>query len=217
MERFLLIDGVVTFALLAVWYLCWARYNRRKGDSAVQRLEAACQGQGEVTERRWKSAQRLQARLRLAAHWLANARITINLTPRAIPVQWLLAIWRKQRETLTFEADLGYAPSLHLELFHHRWVTHKHIRSSALTEEWSVSRPGPVVLTTRTQWSQELTPVVNTLMTSRGHNLLSVRFRHDSPHLSATIDLEALSDEQAATSFLNVLRELAAEVSTQRH
>jgi hypothetical protein len=44
---------------------------------------------------------------------------------------------------------------------------------------------------------------------TRGHNLLSVRFRPESPHLAATIDLEALSDEQAATGFLEVLRELA--------
>ncbi len=217
MERFLLIDGLGTAALLAVWYFCWTSYNRRKGDSAVQRLEAACAGQGRIAEKKWRNGRRLQAQLRIAAHWLASARITINLTPRAIPVQWLVALWRRQRETLTFEADLDYAPSLHLDLFHYRWVTHKHIRSSSITEEWSVSRPGPVVLTTRTQWSQELTPVVNTLMTSRGHNLLSVRFRHSSPHLSATIDLDALSDEQAATSFLNVLRELAAGVSTQRH
>jgi hypothetical protein len=47
-------------------------------------------------------------------------------------------------------------------------------------------------------------------------NLLTVRFRPDSPHLAATIPLEALSDEQAAASFLNVLQELAAGASTHR-
>ena len=52
--------------------------------------------------------------------------------------------------------------------------------------------------------------MVNTLMTARGHNLISVRFRSESPHIAATVPLEALSDEQAAAGFLSVLRELAA-------
>jgi hypothetical protein len=215
--HYLLIAAFGTMVLLALWHCCWAHSNRRRGERAIQHLEAACAGQVEITNKRWCNTRRLQAQLRIAAHWLANARITIQMMPRAIPVHWVVAIWRKQRETLTLEADLDYAPSLHLDLFRHRWLTHKHVRPSAVAENWSVLRPGPVVLTTRTQWSQELTPVVNTLMTSRGHNLLSVRFRHNSPHLSATIDLEALSDEQAATSFLNVLRELAAGASAQRH
>jgi hypothetical protein len=46
--------------------------------------------------------------------------------------------------------------------------------------------------------------------------LLSVRFRPESPHLAATIDLEALSDQQAAAGFLGMLRDLAAGASTHR-
>ena len=61
-----------------------------------------------------------------------------------------------------------------------------------------------------------MTPVVNALITSRGHNLLSVRFRPKSPHLAATISLEALADEQAAAAFLTVLRELAAGASAHQ-
>ena len=77
-----------------------------------------------------------------------------------------------------------------------------------------ITRPGPVVLTTCTEWRQELPPIVNTLMTSRGHSLLSVRLRPESPHLAATIDLDDLSNEEAAASFLGVLRDLAAGAST---
>jgi hypothetical protein len=105
---------------------------------------------------------------------------------------------------------------MNLEIMRHRWVTHKHINATTLAKNWTVTRPGPVVLTTRTHWNQELTPVVNALMTSRGHNLLSVRFRSQSPHLAATIDLDALSDEQTAASFLGVLRELAAGASARQ-
>jgi hypothetical protein len=54
-------------------------------------------------------------------------------------------------------------------------------------------------------------------MTSRGHNLLSVRFRPDSPNIAATIALDALSDEETTAAFLGVLRDLAAGSSASRH
>jgi hypothetical protein len=167
-------------------------------------------------ESKWLGASRLQARLGLGVHWFENARVIVSLRPRPIPLKWLFSLWRKQKETLTFEADLDYAPHFHLEVFRHRWFSHKHSHVESRSGDWAVSRPGPVVLTTRTHWTHELTPVVNSLMTSRGHNLLTVRFRPESPHLAATIPLEALSDEQAAASFLTVLRELAAGASTHR-
>jgi hypothetical protein len=53
-------------------------------------------------------------------------------------------------------------------------------------------------------------------MTARGHNLISVRFRSESPHIAATVPLDALSDEQDAASFLGVLRELATGASASR-
>jgi hypothetical protein len=210
----LLIDALVAAALLAVWYFCLARYNRRKGAAAMRWMEAACLGQGQILEARWLGASRLQARIGFAAHWIENAQVTVRLRPRPVPLQWLLSIWRRQKETLTFEADLDYAPGFRLQVYRHRWLTHKKVNLGPRSKQWTVSRPGPVVLTTRTQWTQELTPVVNTLMTSRGHNLISVRLRPESPHLAATVALEALSDEQAATSFLTVVRELAAGAST---
>ena len=46
--------------------------------------------------------------------------------------------------------------------------------------------------------------MVNSLINSRGYDLLSVRFGAESPHLVATVALEALSDEQAAAGFLGV-------------
>jgi hypothetical protein len=211
-----LIDGIAAVALLVIWYACWALYNRRKAAKALRWIEAASSGRGQVIESRWTNFRRLQAQVRFAPHWFENARVIVQLLPRPIPIRWLLSIWKKERETLTFEADLDYAPGFRLDLFRQRWVTHKHIRTSGISQNWSITRPGPVVLTTRPQWTQELTPVVNTLMTSRGHNLISVRFHPSSPHLAATIDLESLSNQDMAAGFLEVLRELAAGASTAR-
>ena len=145
--------------------------------------------------------------------WIEARRMGVLREFRQGPFKWFISIWQHQKETLTFEADLDCAPSFRLDVFRHRWLSQRHSKAASGSRDWSVSRPGPVVLTTRTRWTQELSPVVNTLMTTRGHNLLSVRFRSESPHIAATVPLEALSDEQAAAGFLSVLRELAAGAS----
>jgi hypothetical protein len=186
--RLVLIDAISAAVLLGAWFFYFARYNRRKGALALRWVETACSSKGQILDAHWLSITLLQARLGFTSHWFDNARVTIRLQPRPIPFKWFVSLWHRQKETLTFEADLG-------------------------SRDWSVARPGPVVLTTRTHWTQELSPVVNTLITSRGHSLMSVRFRSESPHLAATVPLEALADEQGAAGFLSVLRELAAGAS----
>lgn len=74
-----------------------------------------------------------------------------------------------------------------------------------------------MILTTKAEWVHDLTPVVNTLMTSNGHALLSVRFSQESPHISAAVDLDKLADEQSASDFLSTMRELASCASMYRH
>ncbi|MDQ1408229.1 MAG: hypothetical protein QOG55_3858 [Acidobacteriaceae bacterium] len=217
MVRLIAIDAVCASTMVVLWYLLFSRYNRRKGTLVLRWVEAACATRGRVVDMKWLSTSRLQVHLSFAAHWFENARVTIKLLPRPIPIQWILCLWRRQRETVTFEADLDDTPTFHLEITRHRWLTQKPKEVTNPARNWTLSRPGPVVLTTRTEWTHELTPVVNTLMTSRGHNLLTVRFRPDSPHLAATIPLEALSDEQTTAAFLSVLKDLAAGSSASRH
>ena len=208
---------VAAAVLVGVWYFYFAGYNRRKGMKALRWVEAACISRARILEAEWIGTSRLQARLRFADRWFDNANLTIRLRPRPLPVQWLVSYCQKQRETLTFEANLDYVPGLRLEVVRHRWLTQRGSSISRNSQTWNISRPGPVVLTTSSQWQRELPPVVNTLMTTRGHNLLSVRFGPDSPHLAATIDLETISGEDAAAVFLGVLRDLAASASTSRH
>ena len=215
--RLIAIAALCATAVDVLWFFLFSRYNRRKGALVLRWVEAACATRARVVETKWPSRNCLQAQLHFAAHWFENARVTIKLLPRPLLVQWLVCLWRRQRETVTFEADLDDSPNFHLEISRHRWLTQKPKEISNPTRNWILSRPGPVVLTTRTEWTHELTPVVNTLMTSRGHNLLTVRFRPDSPHLSATIPLDALSDEETTAAFLSVLRDLAAGASASRH
>jgi hypothetical protein len=214
--RLFLIYGGLGAGLVGLWYFCLAGYNRRRGILALRRVEAACSHRAHIVDAQWIGASRLQAHLRFAAHWFENAQVTIRLLPRPLPVQWLMSRWNKQRETVTFEADLDTAPNMQMEVFRHHWLSdgdREMIRSS---RNWQVTRSRPVVLTTSNHWRQELPPIVNTLMTSRGHSLLKVRLRPESPHLAATMDLDAFSGEEAAAGFLDVLRELAAGAARSR-
>jgi hypothetical protein len=215
--RLIAIAALSSTAVDVLWFLLLSRYNRRKGTLVLRWVEAACATRGRIIDSRWLGKSCLTAHVSFAAHWFENARVTIKLLPRPLLIQWLVCLWRRQKETVTFEADLDDTPTFHLEISRHRWLTQKPKEISNPARNWTISRPGPVVLTTRTEWTHELTPLVNTLMTSRGHNLLTVRFRPDSPNICATIPLDALSDEETTASFLSVLKDLAAGSSASRH
>ncbi len=218
MGRLLVIDVVGAVAVLVLWYLLFSAYNRRKGADALRWVQSACAGKGRILDSHWLNSSRLYARLQFPSRSFENARVTMKFQPRALPVQWLMSCWRKQKETLTFEADLGGSPSFHLEVVRHRWSA----RSRGVTPPkhdkrvWDVYEPGPVVLTTRTHWKQDPTPELNALMTVRQQNVLRVCFHPESPQFSATIALDALYDPQAAAGFLTTLRELAAGASAHR-
>ena len=107
MGRLVLIDVAGSVAVLALWYLVFSTYNRKKGAAALRRVQIACAGKGRILESHWEGSSRLQARLHFASRWFENAHVTVKFRPRALPVHWLLSCWKRQKETLTFEADLG--------------------------------------------------------------------------------------------------------------
>jgi len=216
--RLLIIDVVCAIAVLAIWYLLFAAYNRRRGAEALRWVQSACAGKGRILDFRWLNSYRLHARLHFPSRSFENAYVTMRFRPRPLPIQWLLSRLHKQKETLTFEADLGGSPSVHLEVVRHRWCAHSRGVDAKKRDlrEWDVYEPGPIILTTRTHWKEDSTPELNTLMTVRQQDVLQVRFRPESPQFSATITLEALNDPKTASGFLTTLRELAAGASAHR-
>jgi hypothetical protein len=145
--------------------------------------------------------------------------VTVKFQPRALPVHWLLSCCRRQKETLTFEADLGGSPTFHLEVVRHRWSAHNRGTTSRKQDEreWNIYEPGPIILTTRTHWKQDPSAELNALMSARRQDILQVRFRPESPQFSATVHLDALADPAAAAGFVTALREIAAGASAHRH
>ena len=228
MARFILIDVIAALALSCLWYAWFVRYNRRRAADVLQWVQAACLGKGRVVDLRWQaSSSRLKATLHLSSRWFEDARLTIRLLPRPLPVQWALSRWRQQQETLTFEANMGFPPGFHLNVIRHRWSGHSGAKSSGTkdpwsknstgTRAWTITRPGPVILTTKEDWPVELSPVVNALASWRDKDFVGVRFNSKSPHFTATVALENLSDQKAAAALLGLFRELAASSSAKQH
>jgi hypothetical protein len=217
--RLLLIDALGSVAVLGLWYFVFSSYNRKKGESALRWVQSACAGKGRILESHWMGSSRLQARLHFPSHWFENARVTLKFQPRALPVQWLLSCCRRQKETLTFEADLGGSPTFHLDVVRHRWSAHNRGTTSpkqSSEREWELYQPGPIILTTRTHWKQDPSAELNALMSARRQDILQVRFRPESPQFSATVHLDSLSDPDAAAGFVAALREIAAGASAHR-
>lgn len=223
MGRFILIDVVAAVALSFLWYVWFVRYNRRRAGKVLRWVQAACLGKGNVVDLRWQaSSSRLKATLNLSSRWFEDAHLTIRLLPRPLPVQWALSRWREQQETLTFEANMGFPPGFHLDVIRHRWSGRSGTKSlgtknSTATRSWTITRPGPVILTTKDNWPVELSPVVNALASWRDKDFVGVRFNSTSPHFTATVALENLSDQKAATALLGLFRELAASSSAKQH
>ena len=216
MGRSLPIDVLVAAVLAFLWYVWFTRSNRRRGAAVLEWVQAACLGHGRIVHSHWQaSSSLLKATLNLSSRWFEDARLTIRLQPRPLPVQWLLSRYRKQEETLTFEANMGFPPGFHLQVLRHRWSGHS--GKSARLRTWNIHRPGPVVLTTREDWPAELSPVVNALTSWRDKDFVSVRFNPTSPHFVATVALEKLSNQQAAATLLGLFRELAASSSAKQH
>jgi hypothetical protein len=229
----ILIDVVAAVALSCIWYAWFVRYNRRRAGNVLQWVQAACFGKGRVENLRWQaSSSRLKATLQLSSRWFDDARLTIRLLPRPLPVQWALSRWRQEQETLTFEADMGFPPGFHLDIIRHRWSGYSGAKISGAKDlgakslgakdstgarAWTITRPGPVILTTKEDWPVELSPVVNALASWRDKDFVGVRFNSTSPHFTATVALENLSDQKAASALLGLFRELAASSSAKQH
>ena len=216
--RLVLIDVVCSVAALALWYLVFANYNRKKGALVLRWVQTACAGKGRVLESHWQGSSRLQARLHFPSRWFDNARVTVKFRPRPLPVHWLLSRWHREQETLTFEADLGGSPSFHLEVLRHRWSAHNRgsVSQKHDEREWDLYQPGPIILTTRTHWKQDPSAELNALMSARRQEIVQVHFRPESPQFSVTVHLESLSDPNAASGFVSALREIAAGASAHR-
>jgi len=179
--RLLLIDVVFRLPFWGVWTLFFTTIEI-KGATLLRWVPNRLRRQGTES---WNPADgnppRLQARLHFPSRWFENAWRDVKFSPRALPIQWLISCWHKQKETLTFEADLTVLPVFRLEVVRHRWcpVTAALLRRQRDDREWDIYEPGPVILTTRRTEAGSLGRI-ECADVGAGQDILQVHFRPES-------------------------------------
>jgi hypothetical protein len=206
-------DVLIALSLVTIWYLGFLRYNRKKAQRLLHWMCTASGREGMVACVRWVSPSCFHLRLQFSAEDFREAHIKVQLLPREMPVSWLLSRWRGRQEALTFEADLTCPPAFNLEVRNYRWRK-RGARQIGEAENLVLVRTGPVVLTTRGDWQQDLTNMMHGLLASRDCNFERVEFRRRSPHFSATLPLKCLDlDGEGAAQLFEALHELATGAS----
>jgi hypothetical protein len=212
------LTSVVAAALaMALWYVALRSANRKRSRRALRLIEGALAGHGSVVGVHWSSASRFHAQLRFSAAPFQHASVDVQLTPRELPLRWLMAAARKQPEMVTFEADLGLAPDFDLDVQNHRWIGRTRRLNPRRAVQWQVEHTQPFLITTREEWQSEFSPMMDALLAARQRDFHAVRYRRGSPHFSATIPLDAIPQSTDPRSGLfEALRELAGGASARR-
>jgi hypothetical protein len=206
-------DVLVALVVVTIWYLGFLRYNRKKAQQLLHWICTASGREGMVACVRWVSASCFHLRLQFPAEDFHEAHIRVQMLPREMPINWLISRWRGRQEALTFEADLAYPPAFNLEVHNYRWRK-RGISRIGQSDGVVLVRTGPVVLTTRGDWQQDLSNMMNGLLASRDCNFERVEFRRRSPHFSATLPLNSLDlNGDGAAQLFEALRELATGAS----
>ncbi len=209
------LEVLAGIVLVTGWYVGFVRYNRRRAQEVLLWVRTAFSGHAQILGVHWSSASRFHIRLRLAAGVFQHSYIVVQLLPREFFFNWIVSKIRKQQELATFEADLDSAPLFNLEVHNQRWCGRSRRGSTLDPNRGIIENFGPFVLTTRNDWQREITSMIDALVASRDSDFLSVSFRRQSPHLSATVALDTLSPQNGNNVF-HVLRELADCASASR-
>lgn len=215
MWRSALIDGGIAVGFLVLWYFSWRYWLRRRSQLILGWLQMAFRRHGKISEVRWLSPSRFQVHLSLRSSSFHQARLTIQLAPRELPLSWLWYRIRRHQETATFAANLDTPPPFDLDVRNHRWCATSLPSPTQLSKNWQAQRLGAVVITTRRDWQHEIVNMMDALTASRSFDFLKIAYRKDPPHFSAVLALNAMEpDALAEINVFDVIRELATNSST---
>jgi hypothetical protein len=201
-------------SVMFLWRFWHDRKTKRRASEVLSWTDAWICGQGQITGIHWESPSSFRLPLRLRSTTFHNASVHIQLVPKHQPVAWLAAKIKSAQETLTFEADLDWAPTFTLELESCRLFARTRKDLSPETPGWEFEHATPFILTTRKDWQKEISSVISSLLSCPERQFLSVVFRQQSPHFSATLALDSIAPTSLCRSdILNSLRELATGAS----
>lgn len=209
---------VMTAGILVLgWYFGFVAYNRRQARRIVGWIEKALAGQGQILGIQYLRPSLFQAPLRLRTSVFQHPAVLVRMPPRELPFSWLLKWWRREPDTLSFEADFDFPPGFSMEVRNHRWCGRTTRKFSNSPDEWEFQQTTPIVLTSRKHWEREISSMMNALLGCRERDFLRLAFSKRSPHFSATVPLQSISpDTEGSDNIFEMLRELAGGASTPR-
>lgn len=219
-----MLAGIAIYALAGVvlfsaWYYACLYVSRRRANKILQWIENALVGEGHVTGLHWITASRFLINLKLLSTVFHGPSFVVELAPWE-PMHLLYAWIHGKHEIITFQADLDFRPNFRLEVLNHSWYgrTRKRLNPQSGQSSWDFDQVGPFVFSTRDDWKNEITSMINALLATREQDVMSIAFQQVSPHFSATLPLAAFALNRAASShLLAALRDLAMEASASRH
>lgn len=200
----LFFDAAVALVVIAGWYLGWREVNRLRAEKLILSIREAVAGRAVVSGPFWHSPSRFDVELRFASGF-RESWLSVELTPREIPLNWLLACLHKQAEQVTFRAELEHRPSSSLIITRHKWCGYTSREALSTDDCYSL---GSLVITTREDWQSE-TAIVESILAARSRQLMHVEFRKRAPHLLVTAPLSSLTQDHDDSGLFGLLQELA--------
>jgi hypothetical protein len=207
----LLLDAAIAILVVAGWYFGWREVNRRRGERVMRTVVQAMGGPARVSAPRWHGASHFDLELRFAAAFLESS-LSVELTPREMPLHWWLAHARKQTEQVTFRAELEHQPPSNLIIANQHWYG-RTSRTGAMPESCYSLRS--LVITTREDWQGEAA-IIERILAARSEELIQVEFRRKAPHVVVTAPLNSLTQSENDSGLFGLLQELATCMTAQK-
>ena len=208
------ISLVAAVTFLVTWYWVWRRHKRTKAQNVLRWIQASLAGHGQVMGLSWTAASSFRVPLRLKRGVFHRAWAIVNLRSEPTPFQWLLHKFLRQRETLTFQADLDLPPAFSLYVHNFRWFARSSRRTPVNHPGWRFEQLPPLIITTSPEQHKDLACTAASLSKGNTTDFLNISFQRYSPHFSATVLLESLSPgAPERTHVLDAMRELAGSSS----
>ena len=200
----LLFDAALAVLLMVGWYFAWREVNRLRAEKILLWVRRAVAGRAAVSRACWRGASHFDVELRFNAAF-RESWLSVDLMPREMPIQWLMAWLRKQTEQVTFRAEMEHRATTNLIVANQRWGG-RTSKTAALPE--ACYSLGSLVITTREDWQSE-TAIIERILAARSNEPIQVEFRRRSPHLVVTAPLSSLTPQEEDSGLFGLLQELA--------
>jgi hypothetical protein len=196
--------------IFLAWYFGWSAYAGYRAGKILRLVELALAGEGRVIDFKWLGRSKFALPLRLDSRFFTRAICIVEMAPRQHPARWIEFCVRGAKETVTFQADLGYAPAFDLDMFIQRWWAESRRKLSRQQDGWDFFAPSPFAIASKEEWESPITAALSALIENRCDDLGSVAFSSHSPNFTATLPLAALpAQAEQRPSFFDTFRALA--------